>query len=56
MAMYDYKCRVCNDVVTVTHSIDDKPTILCAKCDAKRVKVFGAPSLSFPGSGWGSDR
>jgi putative FmdB family regulatory protein len=55
MANYDYKCRVCADIITVSHSVNDKPTVLCGKCDSKRVKVFSAPALEFKGSGWGKD-
>jgi putative FmdB family regulatory protein len=53
MPTYEYKCRVCEDIVVVQHSINDSPTVVCGKCQAKRVKVFSAPSIEFKGTGWG---
>ena len=53
MANYDYKCRKCEDVITVSHSINDSPTILCLKCESQRVKVYSAPPITFKGNGWG---
>jgi putative FmdB family regulatory protein len=55
MATYSYKCRECEEEQTVQHPINDSPTILCAKCNAKMVKVFSAPQLQFRGGGWGKD-
>lgn len=54
MALYDYKCRACGDTIAVSHPINDKPTILCAKCHSTRIKVFSAPAVQFKGNGWGS--
>jgi putative FmdB family regulatory protein len=56
MPTYEYKCRVCNDVLNVAHMINDKPTVICGKCGNDRIKAFSPPALSFPGSGWGSDK
>ena len=55
MAIYDYKCRVCDDMIQVNHSINDSPTVLCGKCESKRVKVISAPAVAFKGTGWGKD-
>jgi putative FmdB family regulatory protein len=56
MPTYNYKCKQCNDTLSVTHLIGDTPTVICGKCGYDRVKVFSAPATTFPGSGWGSDR
>jgi len=55
MANYDYKCRKCDDIITISHSVNDKPTIICGKCISKRIKLFSAPGIEFKGSGWGKD-
>lgn len=56
MPTYEYKCKTCGDVLAVAHSVNDTPTIICGACGYDRVKIFSAPALTFPGSGWGSDR
>ena len=53
MALYEYKCRKCDDVISVSHPINDNPTILCGTCQSKRIKVFSAPAVTFKGNGWG---
>jgi putative FmdB family regulatory protein len=53
MPTYDYKCRVCDNVIIVQHSINDSPTVVCGECQSKRVKVFSAPGIEFKGTGWG---
>jgi putative FmdB family regulatory protein len=53
MATYEYKCRECDEQITVQHPINDSPVILCAKCDSKMTRVFSAPSIKFVGGGWG---
>lgn len=55
MALYDYKCRVCDDVVTVSHSVSESPSVACGVCSSPRFKKFSAPALQFPGGGWGKD-
>lgn len=55
MALYDYKCRKCDEIVTVNHAVNDSPEIICGECGSKRVKVFSAPGVEFKGSGWGKD-
>jgi putative FmdB family regulatory protein len=55
MATYDYKCRKCEGTQTVQHPINDDPTILCAKCESKMVRVLSAPQVTFKGGGWGKD-
>ena len=53
MALYDYKCPKCQDVVPVSHSINENPDVVCEKCKTLRTKVFSAPAVQFRGNGWG---
>lgn len=54
MALYDYKCPKCQDIIAISHPMDTAPIILCAVCSSERNKVFSAPGLEFKGGGWGS--
>jgi putative FmdB family regulatory protein len=57
MATYEYKCEVCNSIVSVTNPISEEIKIpKCLACKKDMVRIFNAPGLSFKGIGWGSDR
>jgi putative FmdB family regulatory protein len=53
MALYDYKCPKCEEVVSISHPISETPTILCPKCQSECRKSFSAPAVQFRGNGWG---
>ena len=54
MALYDYKCNVCQDVFEVSHSIMEEPAIACPSCDSDLVVrlISRNVSISFKGSGF----
>jgi len=57
MPTYQYKCETCE--ATVSHVVmisEERKLPECLSCDKDMVRVFSAPSLTFKGSGWGSDR
>ena len=57
MPNYEYKCPLCQASKTVSRSIhDDDPGYECDNCKVKMNQVRGGLSVSFKGSGWGSDR
>jgi len=57
MATYNYKCEICNATVSVSNPISEEiKTPKCLACKEDMTRVFNAPSLSFKGTGWGSDR
>jgi putative FmdB family regulatory protein len=53
MALYDYRCPKCEDIVSVSHPMDKSPVVACESCSEVRVKVFSAPAVTFKGTGWG---
>lgn len=56
MALYEYYCKNCEDVVDISHPINDSPQIICMQCYSTRVKKLGVGAVTFKGSGWGKDR
>ena len=53
MPYYDYKCNTCDLKMSVLRKIDEKErTPLCANCVKDLVRVFGAPAVTFNGTGW----
>jgi len=53
MALYDYKCMQCKDVITISHSVHDEPQLVCEYCGDKLQKQFGLGGITFKGEGWG---
>lgn len=53
MALYEYFCAHCGDVVEVNHSIFDEPEILCEACKSPRSKKPTVGAVTFRGGGWG---
>lgn len=54
MPTYDYKCHKCYLVTSCAHSMTDKPTYVCPKCNfAPMVKMIsGGIGIHFKGSGF----
>jgi putative FmdB family regulatory protein len=56
MPTYNFGCRVCDNVVTLTVPIglldDDQ---FCDRCGGWLRRIFSAPGISFKGTGWGRD-
>jgi putative FmdB family regulatory protein len=53
MAMYTYKCPLCQAQQTISHPITDDPVYKCDNCKVDLIKVFSAPPITFKGGGWG---
>jgi len=55
MAFYDYKCTQCNEVFTISHSINDEPALVCEHCGDKLQKQYSIAGISFKGEGFASN-
>lgn len=53
MAMYTYKCPLCQATQSISHPITENPVYTCDNCKVELIKVFGSPAVSFKGNGWG---
>ncbi len=57
MPTYKYQCEPCESTFTKVAAIsEESKTPKCIKCGNDMDRIFSAPSLTFKGSGWGSDR
>jgi putative FmdB family regulatory protein len=57
MPTYQYKCETCKQTVSQVVAVsEERKTPECLDCKKEMIRVFSAPSLTFKGSGWGSDR
>lgn len=56
MVLYVYRCRVCDDVVEVRHSIYDDPVVVCDGCGGERFRVPSKFGVSLKGDGWAGKR
>jgi len=57
MPTYQYKCETCESTVSHVMTVSEERKMPeCLPCKKDMVRVFSAPSLTFKGSGWGSDR
>jgi len=57
MPTYQYTCETCEQTVSQVVAIsEESKTPKCLKCNKDMTRIFSAPSLTFKGSGWGSDR
>jgi len=57
MPTYKYQCEPCESTLTRVASVSEESKApKCAKCGNDMSRIFSAPSLTFKGSGWGSDR
>lgn len=52
MPTYDYKCKECKVITTVTHSLHGDHTQVCNVCGKPMIKQFGAVPASFKGEGF----
>jgi len=52
MPKYEYACKSCGDHIEVVQSFKDEPLTECPSCGGVLRKVFGAPGISFKGSGF----
>lgn len=52
MPTYEYICRSCGHTFDIVQSMSDEPLMICPECGGELRKVFGAPAISFKGSGF----
>lgn len=46
MPSYDYRCKKCDSVVEVVHSMSSSPVVRCSSCGSPCVRVPSVPFLS----------
>jgi len=52
MPTYEYTCRACGHTFDIVQPMSDEPLTTCPECGGVLRKVFGAPAISFKGSGF----
>jgi putative FmdB family regulatory protein len=52
MPTYEYRCRDCGHTFDIVQSMKDDALTVCPECGGSLRKVFGAPMISFKGSGF----
>jgi putative FmdB family regulatory protein len=52
MPTYEYTCRACGHTFDIVQPMSDEPLTTCPECGGALRKVFGAPAISFKGSGF----
>lgn len=52
MPKYEYACKSCREHIEVVQSFSDAQLTECPTCGGVLRKVFGAPGISFKGSGF----
>jgi len=52
MPKYEYACKSCGERIEVVQSFSDTALTECPSCAGPLRKVFGAPGISFKGSGF----
>jgi putative FmdB family regulatory protein len=52
MPTYEYRCRACGHGFDIVQSFKDESLTICPACGGELRKVYGAPAISFKGSGF----
>ena len=52
MPTYEYTCRACGHTFDIVQPMSDETLTICPECGGVLRKVFGAPAISFKGSGF----
>ena len=52
MPTYEYRCKDCGHTFDIVQSMKDEALTVCPACGGDLRKVFGAPMISFKGSGF----
>jgi putative FmdB family regulatory protein len=52
MPTYEYICKDCGHAFEIVRSMKDDALTVCPECGGTLRKVFGAPAISFKGSGF----
>ena len=57
MATYYFECPECKATASVSNPISETINVpKCLSCNVDMERQFTAPSVTFKGTGWGSDR
>jgi putative FmdB family regulatory protein len=53
MAMYEYKCKSCEQSVTIARSISSREDVpICVGCKSPLSRVYSSVGVTFSGSGF----
>src|SRR3954469_25222385 len=52
MPTYEYRWRACGNGFDIVQSFKDESLTICPACGGELRKVYGAPAISFKGSGF----
>ena len=53
MANYDYKCKQCNQTITISRGVNDTKTdYKCETCNSDLIRVYSNIGVTFTGSGF----
>lgn len=53
MAIYEYKCKTCEQSVTISRPMSDRETVpSCIACKALLSRVYSPVGVTFSGSGF----
>jgi putative FmdB family regulatory protein len=56
MPTYQFECKTCEHTISQLIPVDEElKTPQCLKCKKDMQRIFAVPSITFKGSGWGSD-
>lgn len=57
MPTYQFECKSCEQTVSELVPLDEElKAPKCLECAKDMHRVFAVPSITFKGSGWGSDQ
>lgn len=50
---YTYRCKKCNELKNLDHSMKEDPKVLCNKCgEEMKIIIFGGSTVLFNASGF----
>lgn len=52
MPTYDFKCRVCDQVIELKVALEDRDSVPCPKCENIMSRQLSVPAIQFKGSGF----
>ena len=57
MPTYQFECKSCEQTISELVPLNEElKTPKCLKCQEDMQRIFAIPSVTFRGSGWGSDQ
>jgi putative FmdB family regulatory protein len=52
MALYEYVCEWCEELVEINHPMHNEPKVYCPRCVKLMRKSFSVPQVTFKGVGF----